>query len=127
MSTRRKRSSGDPPKRPGNSRPQTKHTTRGHSHMTAQTSSVRTHRHNDDGTIVVAFNAASTVGQLAGALAGLPQDAGLHELAVMYFSGDEACNGQPIPDEDHWLYIANILVHPQDEPEDATVTPIRSA
>jgi hypothetical protein len=65
-----------------------------------------------DGATWVIFSSWSTVAHLREALARLPDDGKLTELSVLYFSGEEDCEGQELPDEDHDIFVATLTVRP---------------
>ena len=63
---------------------------------------------DDHGHIDFTFGGGVTIGELADALRSAPRDAMITDVAVSYYSEEDSCNGQGIPDETHEYPVVTI-------------------
>ena len=64
----------------------------------------------EDGVVCLTFGAGITVKDLRKALKTLPGSAMLDTQTTTYFSGEDGCEGQDFPDENHYYFITTLGV-----------------
>jgi hypothetical protein len=72
-----------------------------------------------EGVWHITFGAGVEIGEITAALAQLPASATIMDASMDYFcAGDEDCDGQPVPDEDHDYFIVTFSVVIDDEDDE---------
>lgn len=66
----------------------------------------------DDGSIMAVFGAGVTAADPATAFASLPADAWVADITTSWFSEQEDCEGQDLPDEGHCYPLVSFLLAP---------------
>ena len=75
------------------------------------TGAVDAHQHADGG-ISMTFGAGIDVGDLAAALAKMPQDSMIVDLCTGWFCDDDNCQGVDAEDEEHDCFVTTLITAP---------------
>ena len=77
----------------------------------------------DDGSIMAVFGAGVRAADLATAFASLPADARVAGIYTEWFSQEDDCEGQDLPDEGHCYPLVSVLLAPLELEEGAASWP----
>jgi hypothetical protein len=74
---------------------------------------------DDNGSIMMTFGGGSQAADLAAAFASLPADAWVAGIHTEWFSQEDDCEGQDLPDEGHCYPLVSVLLAPAELEEGA--------
>jgi hypothetical protein len=68
---------------------------------------------DDDGAVMVTFGGGTQAAALAAAFADVPADAWVMDITTTWFSEQEDCQGQDLPDDDHCFPVTCVALLPE--------------